>query len=151
MKTRTLVSILILVLGVLIIIGSCATKRKAISEEDFLKAFIGTWINTDYGDFFKPQKIVYSPDNRWEEYIFLTDDQPEHYGPYTIEEMWTESNGDIWFKARAKCIAPTHYGKPLTLGKISNSGKVLDTVWQYSRYPTEISAIEGTLSTYYRQ
>jgi len=125
--------------------------KKPISQADFLKVFIGTWVNMDYGDFFKPQKVVYSPDNRWEEYIFLTDDQPEHYGPYTIDEMWTDSKGDIWFKVSAKCIAPTHYGTPLTLGKISNAGKVLDSVWQYSRYPTEISAIEGAVSTYYRQ
>ena len=60
-QTRAFVSILILVLAVLIIVGSCATKKKAISEEDFLEAFSGIWINTDYepkGDLGYVQKFV---------------------------------------------------------------------------------------------
>ena len=48
MKTRSLVAILILVLAVLIIAGSCTTRRKAISDEDFMEALSGTWVNTDY-------------------------------------------------------------------------------------------------------
>ena len=42
MKTRTFVLILILFLAVLIIAGSCATRRKAISDEDFIEAWSGT-------------------------------------------------------------------------------------------------------------
>ena len=56
MKTRMFVSVLILVLAVLIIAGSCATRRKAISDEDFMEAWSGTWINTDYGRGSNPQK-----------------------------------------------------------------------------------------------
>jgi len=48
MKSRTFASILILILVVFVIIGSCATKRKAVSDEDFFKVLNGTWINTDY-------------------------------------------------------------------------------------------------------
>ena len=47
MKARTYVSILILVLAVLIVVGSCATKRKAISNDDFFQAWSATWINTE--------------------------------------------------------------------------------------------------------
>ena len=43
------------VFAVLIIAGSCATRRKAISDEDFMEAWSGTWINTDYGKS-NPQK-----------------------------------------------------------------------------------------------
>jgi hypothetical protein len=63
MKTRTLVSILILVLAVLIIAGSCATMKKEISETDFFEAYSGTWINTDYsGDSWGRQKKIHFPD-----------------------------------------------------------------------------------------
>jgi len=49
MKTRTFVSILLLVFFVLIIAGGCATRRKVISDENFMEVWSGTWINTDYG------------------------------------------------------------------------------------------------------
>jgi len=49
MKSRTLILILVFVLSVLITIGGCATKRKVISDEEFLEVWSGTWINTDYG------------------------------------------------------------------------------------------------------
>ena len=42
MKTRSLISILILILAVLIVIGSCATKQMAISEKDATEALVGT-------------------------------------------------------------------------------------------------------------
>ena len=71
MKTRMLVSILIIILAVLIIAGSCATRRKAISDEDFMEAWSGTWINTDYGEKRNPQKKVYYSDGRWEEYYLV--------------------------------------------------------------------------------
>ena len=48
MKTRTLVLILILVLAVLIVVGSCATRKKAISIEDAAEIRSGKWVNEYY-------------------------------------------------------------------------------------------------------
>ena len=49
MKTRALISILIFVIVVLIIVGSCATGKKAsVTERDLFKELSGTWVNTDY-------------------------------------------------------------------------------------------------------
>jgi hypothetical protein len=48
MKTRMFVSILILVLAVLIIIGSCATGKKMITVDDAMKRFEGVYVNTEY-------------------------------------------------------------------------------------------------------
>ncbi len=57
MKTKTLVSILILVLAVLIIAGSCATGKKAyVAKED--EELFGTWINPDYGGLAKVEKVI---------------------------------------------------------------------------------------------
>ena len=47
MKTRMLVSIVILVLTVMFIAGSCATEKKAyVATED--EEIYGTWVNPDY-------------------------------------------------------------------------------------------------------
>jgi hypothetical protein len=45
MKTRTFVSILILMLAVMIIAGSCATRKKAVSPEDATGIRSGKWVN----------------------------------------------------------------------------------------------------------
>jgi hypothetical protein len=45
MKTRTFISAVILIVALLLIAGSCATRKKAISDEDLSKAYTGTWIN----------------------------------------------------------------------------------------------------------
>ena len=147
MKSVTLILVMVLLFTASFIFAD--DVKKAISEKEFLEVFTGTWVNKDHGGYFEPQKVVYLSEKKWEEYSFLNDDQAEHYGPYTIEEMWMDSNGDIWFKVRLECVA--HKGLLLTLGKISNSGKALDKVWQTNRFPTEISPIEGTQTTFYRQ
>jgi len=41
MKTRTLVSIVILVLTVLVVVSSCATGKKMIAANDVMKKFEG--------------------------------------------------------------------------------------------------------------
>ena len=148
MKSVTL--ILVMVLFFMAPFLFAEDVKNAISEMEFFEVFSGTWVNTDYsGMLYWRQKVVFYPDGRWEEYNLITDDQPEHYGPYTIEEMWTDSNGDIWFKFHWQCLV--HGSKYFVLGKISNSGTVLEYVYQGSRYPTEISPIEGKYNIRYRQ
>jgi hypothetical protein len=106
MKTRSFASILILILAVLIFAGSCATRKKAISETDLFEAYSGTWINTEYsGDSWGVQKMIYFPDGRWEEYRLVTLSQWQCYGKDTISDMWTDMNGDTWFKASWECLA----------------------------------------------
>ena len=90
MKTRKIVSILILVLAVLIIVGSCATKRKVVSEEDFLEAWSGTWINTDYGGGSLPQKKINYPDGTCEMFGQLTSTTVGYKEKITILEQWVD-------------------------------------------------------------
>jgi hypothetical protein len=136
MKNRMLVSILILVLAVLIIVGSCATKKKAISEEDFLEAFSGIWINTDYefkGDTGSMRKVVWYPDGRWEEYSLETHELPATYGRYTITDMWKDSKGDIWYTANWGGILSKGY----LMGKISDSGNTHEQLFTNFGEPIE--------------
>ena len=146
MKSVTL--ILVMVLFFMAPFLFAEDVKNAISEMEFFEVFSGTWVNTDYsGMLYWQQKVVFYPDGRWEEYNFITDDQPDHYGKYTMDDMWVDSNGDIWFKARWEFLVQIYF----LLGKISNSVTVLEIVYQESRYPTEISPIEGMYNIRYRQ
>jgi hypothetical protein len=95
MKTKAIVSILILTLVVLIVAGSCATKRKAISDEDFFKAWSGTWINTEFKGGSDSQKMINHPDGTEESFGMLTSTTPSRSYKYTILEKWLDSKGTI--------------------------------------------------------
>ena len=148
MKSVTL--IVVFILFFMSSIGFAEDVKNAISEKEFFQAFSGTWANEDYlGMMYQRQKIINYADGRWEEYTLITDDEYHHYGKYIMDDMWVDSNGDIWFKARRECLV--HGSKYFLLGKISKSGTVLENVFQKSRYPTDISPIEGLYYIYNRQ
>ena len=46
MKTRTLISVLILIMAVLVIAASCATDKMAYISKEY--EIYGTWVNPDY-------------------------------------------------------------------------------------------------------
>ena len=95
MKTRTLISSVILIMAILLIVGSCATGKKAISDEDFLEVFSGTWINTDIR--INQKKINYH-DGTWEMYGKVNNTIPIFTGKEIILEKWVDSKGTIWYK-----------------------------------------------------
>jgi beta-lactamase regulating signal transducer with metallopeptidase domain len=49
MKVRNFILLCTILLIAIALIGSCATRRKAISETDFLETISGTWIGQDAG------------------------------------------------------------------------------------------------------
>jgi hypothetical protein len=124
MNARMLRLILILVSALLIIVGSCATRKIAISDEDLTKAYTGTWINKEYdASSFIVAKIIYFPDGTWKRYKGVEDKYPFDKGENTITEKWIDSNGDIWFE----CTWESNiFGGGHQLTKISNSGNTLE-------------------------
>jgi len=149
MKTRTFVSILILVLAVLIIAGSCATKKKAyVAKEN--EELYGNWVNSDYNDTTRAARHIIT-DGLIQ--LHATDDSPRvaAINLYTITDKWYDSEGNIWYKAiiteRAKketlgtdSLSST---EPIyVLAKISNSGKILEVVKYSVDYPTEFDPDE---------
>jgi hypothetical protein len=153
MKTRTVVSILILILAVLIVVGSCATGKKAqMAEEDLFKKLSGTWVNTEYlGTWeFYEQKLVVYPDGKHEYYPLTTDTNPTRQGYFlTITEAWTDSAGVIWYKAIFK--GP---GTFYVLGKISDSGNTWEWISDGIEKPTEWDTTKTRYEDYgirYRQ
>jgi len=121
MQTRRIVLILILVLAVLIIAGSCATRKKAISIEEASEIRSGKWVNESYTD---PLVVVY-PDGRFEQYYDLQQERLAVSGISEIYESWRDSEGVLWYRA--------HYQNSVgwegyVLGKISNSGNTLEGI-----------------------
>ena len=136
MKSRALVSILILVLAVLIITGSCATKRKVISEEDFFEVWSGTWINTDYGGGSLPQKRINHPDGTEESFGQLTSTMAGGKYKITILDQWLDSKGTIWYRGQWESFPPLR-SKGYEMGKISDSGNTWEYIWASEDYPIE--------------
>ena len=141
MKTRTLVSILILVLAVLIIAGSCATTKKAISEEDFFETWSGMWADTEYsGTHKRLLKRINHSNGTWEWYYDITGTIPNAKGISTILDHWIDSKGDIWYKASWEstpgsvfAVIPNGY----EMGKISNSGNTWELIFTLGESPIE--------------
>jgi hypothetical protein len=128
MKVRTLITTLTLVFAVLIVVSSYATEREAISNDDFFKVWSGTWVNTELkGGTGAEQKILFYPDGTWKQYTLFTDtsSQCEGINIFSVKEI--DSNGDIWYTCRWKCMK--HGTEKFEMGKISNSGNTLELIY----------------------
>ena len=125
MKSRTLVPILVLVLGILIIVGSCATRKIAISEEDLSNAYTGTWINPE--EDYRMVKMVYFPDGTWKRFRGIDSEYFACEGEDILIDKWKDSTGNIWFEARWQCFIHGYGG--YLLAKISDSGNTLELLF----------------------
>ena len=122
MKTRTFVLLLILVLAVLIIAGSCATRKKAISIEEASEIRSGIWINEAYNE---PLAVHY-PDGRFEIYYDLQQERLYVSGISEIYESWRDSEGVLWYRAHYQ----TRVGwEGYFFGKISNSDNTVEEIF----------------------
>ena len=127
---------IVLGLGVMLILGTCATTKKAISEESFLKTWSGTWVNTDIpGDEYVPQKIICHPDGTHEIYWVATLSQKSCLHKITLIDQWADSEGNIWYKAHTECLY--HGAKGYEYGKISDSGNTYELIYYIGSEPIE--------------
>lgn len=131
----------ILLCGILLIaialIGSCATRKKAISEENFFEAYSGTWINIEYeysGGMGNPQKVVRYPDGRWEDYSLAMHEMQRCWGKDTITDIWKDSNGDIRYKGSWENSLNV---KGYLMGRISDSGNTHEALLRLWGEPIE--------------
>ena len=137
MKIRTLALSVILISVVLVFIGSCATTRKAISEENFFETWSGTWVNTEYSGFHdRFQKRISYPDGTWEFYRTISNTRPFEKFESTIIDKWIDPKGDILYKSQWESL--TFYGiLGYEMGKISNSGHTLELIFSFGDEPIE--------------
>jgi hypothetical protein len=139
MKSRTLLSILILVLAVLIIAGSCATQKKASYEKGFYiptrdDVIHGIWINMDYsGDAFQCQKIVMSHWGYYEIYPLVENLTASQTGTFILVDKWIDTEGNTWYKDYVRDASHVMF----ELDKISNNGTIWEYVYYSQAFPTE--------------
>ena len=146
MRARTsFISIFILVLVVLIIIGSCATEKKAVKAP--IEPLYGTWTNPDYNTVTKIAKLIFKPDGTFIEYNHT--DITMYLGPYkyTIAESWMDSDGNKYYKVDIALGIRSWY----ELWRINETDTVLEFVRSNIECPTEIDLTDATYVIYYRQ
>jgi hypothetical protein len=158
MKTRILITSVILIFTVLVFIGNYA-----IGEDEYVltenEEIYSTWVNTSYrpgtgeGSYWawKPQKIIYKPDGTIESYSAARD--IAHFtGKYNIIAKWTDSEGNIFYKIITKWGDKT-YGQTTLyeFQMISNSGLTWEYITSLDDYATEIDPNHPDYHIYYRQ
>jgi len=150
MKRKNFILLCCIVLIAIVMVGSCATRRKAVSQEDFFEVYSGTWINMDYeytGGTDNPQKLVRHPDGSYEDYALALHDQPRWYGKDTITDIWRDSKGDIWY--RGSWAVDTFNAEGYFMGRISDSGNTCETILSSWGEPIEEWAPENIKYRYY--
>jgi hypothetical protein len=149
MKTRTLALILILILAVLIIAGSCATTSNP--DKMVLERFCGTWANQGYettpDEPMKPQaKYIINQDGTFVWYQYLVQTGPTGVGTYTVEKRWKDAVGNNLYHVKVyEVIAEvTQY----ELWKIDKYASVWERNMSSIDYPDAIDPTDK--QSYYR-
>ena len=146
MKTRTFASILILVLAVLIVVGSCATKEMAYISKEY--EIYGTWVNPDAKPVLQHGKYVIHPNGKMEVYDTITS-IPFFPVEFDITNKWIDSTGDIWYTLILDVGEIS--GRRYVLAKISDPGKTLELSQTNSDYLKEIDPKYTEYHIVYRQ
>ena len=141
MKSRTLVSILILITSILFIFAG----KKEPSEE-----ICETWVNTDYNKLFDfYEKLVLNTDGTYALYNKESSAKPSYTGTYSITDKWTDDEGSIWYKIfNVEGEASNTF---YDLVRISDSGRIYEVMTYKTDYPTEINPKSVAYRIYYRQ
>jgi hypothetical protein len=149
MKARTVIYVSILFLAITILFAEDVKNK--ISDEDFMEAWSGTWINTDYrGDMW--QKMINYPDGTAEGFGILTSTIAGLKRKITILE-WLDSKGTIWYRVRWDTFRPSKR-TGYEMGKISDSGNTWEYIWAGEDHPIEEwepDRFEYNYKIYYRQ
>ena len=144
MKARTLVSTLILVLAVLIIVGSCATGKKAIKAP--IESVYGTWVNPDYNKSLRNAKRIIRPDGSITEYDTTETEKLSQKYLYSISESWMDSDGNKYYKVDLT-FPETLY----ELWKLNDTNTVFESIGSQIDYPTELDPEKWEYRIHYRQ
>ena len=124
-----------------------------ISTTECMKLESGTWVNNEYRGEGIWGKQIRHENGMVDLYMEVFDTEPIRSGKIIINEAWIEEDGDVWFKVHTfvgeyfEGAAPNNFA----LYKISKSRNVLEYVWSYYDYPTEIDPDHILYRIYYRQ
>ena len=147
MKTRTFVSILILVLAVMIIGGSYATGQD--TAKSLIAPLYGTWENPDYNIIEYFAKVVIKPDGILEQFgnVDLTEGIK---GTYSFLDCMIDQEGNKYYKVK-KMLPGFGAGQYKVLWKLNENETELESVFEVFDYPTKIDPTHARYRIYYRQ
>ena len=148
MQARTYVSILVLVLAVLIIAGSCATQKQTYIPKTNEELY-GTWVNTGYDS--EEQKFINYNWGYTESFLQATDEYANLPATFHIVDKWTDSEGIIWYKVNWQ-----FKGSPnmrFYLFKINEDEGSWEQIFSYKEFPSEsdLTPEHALYLIYYRQ
>ena len=136
MKIGTLLLDAAILLIPSLILGGSATNKKTISEEEFYKHWVGTWVNPELtASSTTPQLIISNADGTLDLYANAKGIQQLPSHTFSLIEAWEDSKGDIWFTATEKC--PIMVTPLQEYGKISISNNTFERIYEYSMEPIE--------------
>jgi hypothetical protein len=134
MKTRMIVTILILDLTVLVVLGSCATDPMKYISKDY--EIYGTWINPEYDLSHSNAKFIISPNGKIDLFPTAKSSVSNAFREFYITNKWIDSEGNVWYTYKWKNSYYAYYS--YALAKISNSGMTMETALYSEDYPKEI-------------
>jgi hypothetical protein len=152
MKRRksTLSSVVVLAVAVLII--GCATKPYLSTDDEPL---YGTWVNEEYEGYIEGSMFIYYPDGKGLSYGRKTDPEPRWEWRLTIEDKWTDQEGNINYKVFAK-LGDRPYQEsladPMRISiKVNPSGDVMEFVAYEGTKYIEVRPSDPRYMILYRQ
>ena len=104
MKTRTIVLVITLSMGVLLFLGTCATTKTPLPTDN-IDELLGTWVNPDYEGQRAPTaaKSVVKNDRSMAWYNFIKSGNPNDVSFITdVKEKWMDREGAVYFKIHIK-------------------------------------------------
>jgi len=124
-----------------------------ISATECLDLIDGTWINDQYRDVGQYGKIVSDKNGHQDNYMDSSDTHSPTEGDIIINEVWTDNEGNIWFKSNYYDGGYYEGANPAVflLNKISNFESIWEYVVSYHGYPTDIDPDAFFYRIYYRQ
>jgi hypothetical protein len=151
MKTRTFCVSIILLFTVTFLFAE--DVQREISDEDFIEAFSGTWVNSEYSGGLWPVKYIIQPNGSWEWHTHETITSISYYGTTSISEKWIDADGNIWYSCRLSCEKCPQ--DAYEINKISNSGNTRELLFSLSRELTyedwQTGEFKYNYRIYYRQ
>ena len=133
-------------MAVLIIAGSCATGKKAVTAP--IESAYGTWENPDYNAVDSYAKAILRPDGTL--VLFTHTELPIHVcdeGTFTIIESWMDSDGNKYYKVDLVIGIMDWY----ELWRINETDTVFEYIYSNIDYPIEMDPENAAYQIYSRQ
>ena len=113
---------------ILFYVGDCFSENDEICQ---------VWINTNYVDGIKPQKLMLNYDGTFQGYKTMSSYETTQQGVFQVVKKWKDSENNIWYKI--KMIELTMGKTKYMLARVNKSGDELIFCCNPDKYPDEIN------------